>query len=365
MVATGLSPQVVTETVYALAVQRRPRWLPSEVCIYTTVEGAARVREALLSEGQNWFGRLCSDYGLEGLRLKRSGIHLLRRPNGTPLRDIRNSDDSAAAADSLNHAIREFTADPESELHVSIAGGRKTMGFLAGYALSLHGRERDRLSHVLVDAAWEGHPEFFYPAKEKRVLYSVLPGKQRLLPGRARVELVEIPFVRMRNLIRARGGGPGSGFSADVESAQARVTALQRLCVDFKRRELRIGAKVIVMGAAEIAFGAMLARRTISGAGELEGPSAGCDPSIGEAFLREYRRLAGQDPGRTLRSLRSGMDSSYFLQRRARWDAAIRKQLGDAAPPYLVTTSGVRPHTRYSLGLPADLIFLTEEGRRS
>ena len=32
-------------------------------------------------------------------------------------------------------------------MHVSIAGGRKTRGFLAGYTLSLLGRPQDRLSH--------------------------------------------------------------------------------------------------------------------------------------------------------------------------------------------------------------------------
>jgi CRISPR-associated protein (TIGR02584 family) len=34
---------------------------------------------------------------------------------------------------------------------MSIAGGRKTMGFYAGYALSLYGRAQDRMSHVLVE----------------------------------------------------------------------------------------------------------------------------------------------------------------------------------------------------------------------
>jgi len=39
--------------------------------------------------------------------------------------------------------------DPNIQLHVSLAGGRKSMRFFAAYALSLWGRDIDRLTHVL------------------------------------------------------------------------------------------------------------------------------------------------------------------------------------------------------------------------
>jgi CRISPR-associated protein (TIGR02584 family) len=52
-------------------------------------------------------------------------------------------------------------------LHVSIAGGRKTMGFYAGYALSLYGRAQDRMSHVLVDEKFEKGINFYYPSKNE------------------------------------------------------------------------------------------------------------------------------------------------------------------------------------------------------
>jgi len=48
---TGLSPQVITETLYVLAVRRSPPWIPTEVQLITTSKGAERVRLALLSEG--------------------------------------------------------------------------------------------------------------------------------------------------------------------------------------------------------------------------------------------------------------------------------------------------------------------------
>ena len=64
LVVTGLSPQVVTETIYALAVGHNPPFVPTEVQLLTTAEGAERARLSLLSEDPGWFGRLCRDYGL-------------------------------------------------------------------------------------------------------------------------------------------------------------------------------------------------------------------------------------------------------------------------------------------------------------
>lgn len=65
------------------------------------------------------------------------------------------------AADAIVELVRRCTQDDQTALHVSIAGGRKTMGFFMGYALSLYGRPQDRLSHVLVSAPFESNHDFY------------------------------------------------------------------------------------------------------------------------------------------------------------------------------------------------------------
>jgi len=42
LAVTGLTPQIVTETLYALAIGCKPAWLPTEVHVITTEEGAER-----------------------------------------------------------------------------------------------------------------------------------------------------------------------------------------------------------------------------------------------------------------------------------------------------------------------------------
>jgi CRISPR-associated protein (TIGR02584 family) len=170
LAVTGLSPQVVTETLFALA-RQGPEHLPTQVHILTTADGADRVRLLLLSRKPGWFHRLRRDYGLPAIAFAEANLHLLTDRRGRPLNDIRTPEENALLADQVTALVRRFTSDPASQLHISLAGGRKTMGFYAGYALSLYGRERDRLSHVLVSPPFESHPQFFYPAPRSRTIY--------------------------------------------------------------------------------------------------------------------------------------------------------------------------------------------------
>lgn len=97
------------------------------------------------------------------IRFDSDYIHVIRGVDGSELDDIVDEAGNHAAADQITRLLRELTRDPGNRLHVSLAGGRKTMGFYIGYALSLYARPQDRLSHVLVNPPFESHPEFFYP----------------------------------------------------------------------------------------------------------------------------------------------------------------------------------------------------------
>ena len=82
----GLSPQIVTETLYALTVTGEPRFVPTEIHLLTTAEGAERARLTLLSDEPGWFHRLRQDYGLPEIRFTLDTIHILRAADGRPLR---------------------------------------------------------------------------------------------------------------------------------------------------------------------------------------------------------------------------------------------------------------------------------------
>ena len=120
----GLSPQIVTETLYALTLPSEPRFVPTEIHLLTTAEGAERARLTLLSDEPGWFQRLRQDYGLPEIRFTFGTIHILRDGEGRLLNDIRELADNEATADTITTMVRELTADPDSAVHASIAGGR-------------------------------------------------------------------------------------------------------------------------------------------------------------------------------------------------------------------------------------------------
>ncbi|MEI7970802.1 MAG: CRISPR-associated ring nuclease Csm6 [Betaproteobacteria bacterium] len=135
LAVTGLSPQVVTETLFALTQEQSPPFVPTEIHLITTAQGAEHARLELLSAAPGWFHRFSRDYGLPGIAFDAEHIHTIRDASGLPLEDIRDPSDNAIAANEITDLLRELTDDPDSALHVSIAGGRKTMGFYLGYAL--------------------------------------------------------------------------------------------------------------------------------------------------------------------------------------------------------------------------------------
>ncbi len=202
LAVTGLSPQIVTETLYALAVKPTVGallFVPTEVHIITTAQGAEHARLNLLSEQIAWFHRLRKDYGLPEIAFDAERIHQIPSGNGGALEDIRTPQDNERAADFITEVVRRLSADPQSALHVSIAGGRKTMSYYLGYALSLLGRAQDRLSHVLVSAPYENNRNFYYPTPYEYPIHVMQKGKEVAYDCRkATIDLADIPFVRLR-----------------------------------------------------------------------------------------------------------------------------------------------------------------------
>jgi len=351
---TGLSPQVITETVYALAVRREPPFRPTEVQVLTTAEGAERVRLSLLSEEPGWFRRLCRDYRLGGIRFRAEDVHALRGPGGEPLADIRTLEDNARAADLISEHIRALCADPHAALHVSVAGGRKTMGVYAAGALSLYGRAQDRLSHVLVAAPYESHPDFYYPTPGSHVIYTAPPDSRPLEARDAEVTLAEIPFVRLREGLPERLLLGRARFSEAVGAAQQGLGP-PALDIDHRGRRVRAAGRIVPLAPAELAFLAWVVRRIERGAGPLRCPSDGVgERDYAREYLAEYRACLGPmgDDERTARRLAAGMDKSFFEQHKSKLNARLRRALGAAAAPYLVSALGRRPGLRYAPALP-------------
>ncbi|MCS4297567.1 MULTISPECIES: CRISPR-associated ring nuclease Csm6 [Acinetobacter] len=199
---TGMTPQIITETVWALACdpQSDEKWIPDEIHIMSTDDGLNQIRKRLFED------QVFQQFQIDFPQLKNiefnliEHLHVIRDVDGNVLVDLKTPEHNQCAGNAICEKIREFTQNEDVSLHVSIAGGRKTMGFYAGYALSLYGRAQDTMSHVLVEERFEVVKDFFYPTPKT---YFVTNRDGKVLDAKeAVVWLAHVEFVRMRDAIK-------------------------------------------------------------------------------------------------------------------------------------------------------------------
>lgn len=218
LAVTGLSPSIVTETVWALA-QEKPRTLPQRVVFITTSTGAAKIREQLHTAfpglgGQTAWQALRAALKAKDHELIAEDPRIICRTNkqtGTldTLADIQTREENDIAASFILEEVRRVTMNPDTPLVASIAGGRKTMGALLHAAITLLGRETDRLTHVLVSPPYETLPGFFFPTQPGGPVPS-RDGKSHYPPEKAVIQLADVPFVPLRNRFDDLREIPGS-----------------------------------------------------------------------------------------------------------------------------------------------------------
>lgn len=360
---TGLSPQIVTETLYALAVASPKPWIPHEIHLITTQRGADNARLNLLSDSPGWFHRLCREWSLPAIAFSADHIHVIQDSHGRSLEDIRNDIDNNSAANSIANLIRELTQNDQTEVHASIAGGRKTMGFFMGYAMSLWGRSQDTLSHVLVSSPFESRSEFFYPTRESHILPARLPGQDTVDAKDAKVWLGEIPFVRLRGLLPNSLKHNNSGFDQAITAINQTLDQVE-LHIDVRAQALRINHTRIALPPMQFAWLCLLAWRRLNHLPPLSAPSkefsdadwnaqvlSNLTSAMGELNIPEslYARLQNDTP-----------IGDSFSQQLSKLEKAVRDS-GALPTQQLIERQALAPRGRqrgYSLALSTTHIHL-------
>lgn len=353
-----MSPQILTETLFALMQEDR-ELLPHEIYVLSTQSGADLCKRALFQEQGGWFYKFCSDWHISGIKFDESHIYVIRDTNNVSLRDIRSDVDNQLVANQVLDLIAKFTAEKDSQLHVSIAGGRKTMGFFAGYALSMYGREQDRLSHVLVEESFEGLPEFFYPTPYPHVIRS--RDKRELLECQtARVELAYIPFLAMRNVLDANILSTTSSYADKVRKLQKRVFD-KKVRIHIAEKQFIIGGEQIELSAINFLFYLWIFERLLDGERYLINPFDD-EPNLeyGKSFVECLDRATGEmedhDKTRSI-MLKEGMANTFIRDRRNQIHTALKKALGVNADDFMLNLVDRRKRL-ISIAVDADKVHI-------
>ena len=357
LAVSGLSPQILTETLYGLTVASHTPFIPTDIHLITTIEGAHRAKLDLLHEETGKFPAFCKEYQMPEIEFDENNIHVIADQYGKLLDDIRDPAQNEAAADFITRLVSKLTKDPDAALHVSIAGGRKTMGYYLGYALSLFGRDQDRLSHVLVSDGYEGHPDFYYPGKKSRVIYT--RDNRPLDTQEAKISLAEIPFVRLRSDIPANLLKGTAGFLETINLAR-KAEFPPELIIDAVAKKLSAHGIIFTLPDILLAFYCWVIKQTVEQQQSLYKPNE-MEANAGYArqFMEEYSQIAGEmrDTDKTRQGLKHGMDSNFFAEKITRINKELERALGKRlASTYKIQSSGPRGAMQYATGLTNEQI---------
>lgn len=259
----GMTPQIITETLYAITQQRGER--VDEIRVITTLAGRDKLLSMLLDKESGEFFKFCRDYEIDSSSIKfdETTIALLRTIDGRTLEDIRTPKENELAGDQICEIVRELTHDPTTRIHASAAGGRKTMSIYLTAAMQLFGRAHDTLSHVLVRQEFETNREFFYPPPVPREL--TLRDGRTVSTADAEIYLADVPFIRLRGLNNETLHKSGASLYGElVGSAQEALDVREseyELHVDMRRDKIVINNQTIKLSPREMFFYTMFAKR--------------------------------------------------------------------------------------------------------
>jgi len=253
---TGLSPAVLTETIELLCFPRAgepqfggERWWPAEIAVVTTAEGRRRL-EAPDQEDERYdrlvnINTVLADmrarlgvpglppFPAVGITVPAFGAQDALDDTDTPekldligsalMREFKRMRDLDNASRAAPHGGGSVAPAAPVPVHVSVAGGRNGMTFLAAQVLQLYGRQEDRASQVLVSPEWavlaasnhmDGRErDFYYRQDSDAVLLSDEIAAQLNLPRRdaegrlvaspVHLSIIDLPWLRLGALLDA------------------------------------------------------------------------------------------------------------------------------------------------------------------
>jgi len=254
LISSGLSPQVITETLCFYAKEKTPIYF-KEIHVVTGSIGKGIIMDNLLG-GAKYYDQFLTDYNIDkkSIKFSEKTIHVLKDSQGNLLEDILTVNQNKAAINQIFDIVNSLTKDQDVRLITSVAGGRKTMSVIVGQAMQFFAREQDMLIHVVVDDNLIRN-DFYYPTPYKKIVD--IKGN-KVDYSKVKLHLDELPFIRLRSIV-----GPlitendNSSLLDLVSEAQSQISALIKppsISIDLKEKTLSINDYSILLPPKNLAF---------------------------------------------------------------------------------------------------------------
>lgn len=345
LAVTGLSPAIVTETLWVLARQENPI-LPEHVTFLTTTSGAIAIEEQLFTPrvehlGQTLWENLRQSLHARPDQLIANPPQIISHGDGTsgralPLSDIRTPAENQATAEFIFSQVWAIVRDPKHRLIASIAGGRKTMGALLHSAITLIGREDDLVTHVLVDPPFDTLPGFYYPDQHHSPLLA--RDGSAYDPSAAILHLATVPFVPLRNRFKELDDLPGSFLTLrDELSKRLKKDAdtPSKLHLDFMTCTLQLDGKTYPLrqSTLTVLYFILLTNQKNS----IPSSQQQAVDALNKWLPTQYKKLGHLSPPTfDTDAFRRELNHLRTLLKKANWQPALRTL---RQPPFTLTTT--------------------------
>ncbi len=365
---SGLSPQVITETLYCLYQDNR---LVDEIHLITTRAGKEVLLSRFLAEGEGAYYRFLEEYDISGDRIQfhPGHIHIIKDDCGREIEDIVTQEDNEYLLKLCLELAWKMTSIDNVAVYFLVAGGRKTMTSCLTLAAQLYGRTQDRMYHVLVSPEFESCRDFWYPPKKSTTIeLSNYRGERFYKESRyAQVQLIPVPFVSLRgqlsSTLLAEPHLPGTLLTSLIKD-EARV-----LEISLPEAVITYGGVQLDMHPAHLALFTLFCERKKLCRHGAESSCRGCR----ECFLSVADVLEQQERLSEIYALIStrqhldemsntgivNLTPENFYSYKSKIKKELQKTFGPMAAELIIGSVGRKPDTRYGINLPKKKIIIT------
>lgn len=368
LITTGLSPQVVTESLYFFTQVKNIEI--SKIYIITDSTGKTVIEENLLKKELGYYNRFLVDYSISSqIEFSKKNIFLLRDENNAPLQDLKTVDNNSAAAIQIFQIIEEITKNEKIRLITSVAGGRKSLSVLVGQAMQFYARPQDLLTHVIVDDEILGCDEFYYPTPKSKIID--YKGK-RIDCKDVKIYLDEIPFIRLRPILGNITNSQNiKSLDEIIKCAQDEIEELfspLNVGVKYSNKTLRINDAQIDLPAKNLAIYSLLLNLHLQEYTEKEGIPGfiSTQTFLSHNYLNKYLSIytniyneknvnviKEKNRIQNLREREEFYTEKWFLETRSKINSILKKNLPPTLYPFLmIQSSGPRFNTTYGIPIP-------------
>ncbi len=358
LAVTGLSPQVVTEIMFALHQNKRNL---DAVHVITTMEGRERIYSELLCGEKGYYYRYLREYGIDpsSIDFGHQNIHVINNGHGLEIQDIVREEDNEFLLRKCLDLAFYLTSDPETTVFFSVAGGRKTMSSCLSLAAQMYGRPRDRMYHVLVSPEFESNRQFYYPPKKPMTIKLMDSQGQPFYKNTkyAEINLVHIPFISIREKLAPEllkePQDPGTLMLSLIKDDERRLT------VNLLSRKLVYKPLELDLMPARMALYAFFAmqKKNCTRDSDTCGNCTECFLDIRgiyekrEEILDLYRKVCGTRQVEEMSNTGvTGLNAENFNMYKGKIKAELLRRFGPYALRDLeIASEGTRPNTRYGI----------------